>query len=95
MTEEHTLVSDRTPPPRQADDLTARILELAGEYVQGKLGDIDFIVGCAEERARQIPREPDLARQVRAHGALIGELLVLLRALELEVADLRKKGRRR
>jgi hypothetical protein len=88
-------VSQNTPPPDSGNDLHARILELVGEHARQVLADTDQIVQLAEARAQQIPKEPDLARQVRAHGALIGELLVLLRALELDVADLRKRGRRR
>jgi hypothetical protein len=70
-----------------------RILELLGEYATGKLADIDQIVALAEARAREIPKTPVLARRLDTAWSVIGELVMRIRCLELEVAELRKAAK--
>jgi hypothetical protein len=60
--------------------------ELLAAWVGAKLAEVDGLVDEARSRVDAIPNQKTL-------WSLIGEIIVLLRALELEVADL-KRGRR-
>ncbi|HEY2957365.1 MAG TPA: hypothetical protein VGM21_04015 [Actinomycetota bacterium] len=78
----------------QGDDPAARLLELAGEYVQGVLADVDVIVSKAAARAREIPDRPELARQVAAMWTVLGEALMRVAVLEKDLEE-RDAERRR
>jgi hypothetical protein len=68
---------DRDPTP---------VGELVSAWVGAKLAEVDDLVDEARSRVGAIPDQ-------RVMWSLVGEMIVLLRALELEVADL-KRGRR-
>ena len=63
----------------------APVGELVAAWVGAKLAEVDDLVDEARSRVA-IPNQ-------RVMWSLVGEIIVLLRALELEVADL-KRGRR-
>jgi hypothetical protein len=60
--------------------------ELVAAWVGAKLEEVDDLVDEARSRVDAIPDQ-------RVLWSLVGEVIVLLRCLELEVADL-KRGRR-
>jgi hypothetical protein len=64
----------------------APVGELVAAWVGAKLAEVDDLVDEARSRVDAIPNQ-------RVLWSLVGETIVLLRALELEVADL-KRGRR-
>jgi hypothetical protein len=70
--------------PDQGDP--RRIGELLGDWLAIRMAEVDDLVDEARSRVDAIPDQ-------RVLFSLVGELVVLLRALELEVADL-KRGRR-
>jgi hypothetical protein len=61
--------------------------ELVAAWVSAKLAEVDDLVDEARSRVDAIPNQ-------RVLWSLVGEVIVLLRALELEVAELRKAVRR-
>jgi hypothetical protein len=70
--------------PDQGDP--RRIGELLGDWLAIRMAEVDELVDEARSRVDAIPNQ-------RVLWSLLGEVIVLLRALELEVADL-KRGRR-
>jgi hypothetical protein len=70
--------------PDQGDP--RRVGELLGDWLAIRMDEVDDLVDEARSRVEAIPNQ-------RVLWSLVGETLVLLRALELEVADL-KRGRR-
>jgi hypothetical protein len=64
----------------------APVGELLAAWVGAKLAEVDDLVDEARARVEALPDQ-------RVMWSLVGEVIVLLRALELEVADL-KRGRR-
>jgi hypothetical protein len=84
----------------QADDRRApaeRLIELVGPWVQGVFDDVNVIVDKAAARAREIPDQPELARQMTAAWQVIGELLCRVAVLEtdLQERDAERQRRRR
>ena len=74
-------------PPIIADQGDPRrVGELLGDWLAIRMDEVDDLVDEARSRVEAIPNQ-------RVLWSLVGETLVLLRALELEVADL-KRGRR-
>jgi hypothetical protein len=71
--------------PDQGDP--RRVGELLAAWVGAKLAEVDDLVDEARSRVDAIPDQ-------RVLWSLVGEVIVLLRALELEVAELRKVARR-
>jgi hypothetical protein len=71
--------------PQDADP--APVGELLACWVGAKLEEVDELVDEARSRVDAIPDQ-------RVMWSLVGEVIVLLRALELEVAELRKAVRR-
>jgi hypothetical protein len=71
--------------PEQGDP--RRVGELLACWVGAKLAEVDYLVDEARSRVDAIPNQ-------RVMWSLVGEVIVLLRALELEVAELRKAVRR-
>jgi hypothetical protein len=67
-------------------------MELVSPYVQGVMVDVDLIVSKAAARAREIPDQPELARQVDAMWTVLGEVLMRLAILE---DDLKARDRER
>ena len=65
----------------------APVGELLAAWVGAKLAEVDDLVDEARSRVEAIPNQ-------RVLWSLVGEVIVLLRALELEVAELRKVVRR-
>jgi hypothetical protein len=61
--------------------------ELVAAWVGVKLAEVDDLVAEARSRVEAIPDQ-------RVLWSLVGEVIVLLRTLELEVADLQKAARR-
>ena len=61
--------------------------ELLAAWVGAKLAEVDDLVDEARSRVEAIPDQ-------RVLWSLVGEVIVLLRALELEVAELRNAARR-
>ena len=61
--------------------------ELVAAWVGAKLAEVDDPVDEARSRVDAIPDQ-------RVLFSLVGEVIVLLRALEVEVAELRKAARR-
>ena len=61
--------------------------ELLAAWVGAKLAEVDDLVAEARSRVDAIPDQ-------RVMWSLVGEVIVLLRALELEVAELQKAARR-
>jgi hypothetical protein len=61
--------------------------ELVAAWVGAKLAEVDDLVDEARSRVEAIPDQ-------RVLWSLVGEVIVLLRALELDVAELRKAVRR-
>jgi len=80
-----------TPRPQ---DHARRMLELAGPYLQGVLADVEVIVDKAAARAREIPDQPQLAREVVALRVMVAELTVRVAVLELDLEE-RDAERRR
>jgi hypothetical protein len=79
-----TPTTTATMLPDQGDP--RRIGELLAAWVGAKLAEVDDLVDEARSRVDALPDQ-------RVLWSLVGEVIVLLRALELEVADL-KRGRR-
>jgi hypothetical protein len=74
-------------PPIIADQGDPRrVGELLGDWLAIRMDEVDDLVDEARSRVDAIPNQ-------RVLWSLVGEVIVLLRALELEVADL-KRGRR-
>jgi hypothetical protein len=69
-------------------------MELVGTYVQGVMADVDLIVAKAAARAREIPDQPELARQVAAMWTVLGEVLMRVAVLEHDLQE-READRRR
>jgi hypothetical protein len=61
--------------------------ELLAAWIGAKLAEVDDLVAEAHSRVEAIPDQ-------RVLWSLVGEVIVLLRSLELEVAELRKAARR-
>jgi hypothetical protein len=61
--------------------------ELVAAWVGAKLTEVDDLVAEGRSRVESIPDQ-------RVMWSLVGEVIVLLRSLELEVAELRKATRR-
>ena len=61
--------------------------QLLAAWVGAKLEEVDDLVAEAHSRVEAIPDQ-------RVLWSLVGEVTVLLRALELDVAELRKAARR-
>jgi hypothetical protein len=68
------------------DDLRP-VGELLAAWVGAKLAEVDDLVDEARSRVEALPDQ-------RVLWSLVGEVIVLLRSLELEVAELRKAARR-
>jgi hypothetical protein len=60
---------------------------LLAAWVGAKLAEVEDLVAEARSRVEAIPDQ-------RVLWSLVGEVIVLLRGLELEVAELRKAARR-
>jgi hypothetical protein len=71
--------------PDQGDP--RRIGELLGDWLSIRMAEVDDLVDEARSRVDALPDQ-------RVLWSLVGEVIVLLRALELEVAELRKAVRR-
>jgi hypothetical protein len=71
--------------PDQGDP--AGVGEVVAAWVGVKLAEVDDLVAEARSRVEAIPNQ-------RVLWTLVGEIIVLLRCLELEVAELRKAIRR-
>lgn len=87
-----------TRPGRRPARPFGAALELVGPYVQGVLADVNVIVDKAAARAREIPDQPELARQVAAAWQVIGELLTRVAVLEYDLQERdaeRQRQRRR
>jgi hypothetical protein len=65
----------------------APVGELVAAWVGAKLAEVDDLVDEARSRVDALPNQ-------RVMWSLVGEIIVLLRALEVEVAELRKAARR-
>ena len=65
----------------------APVGELLACWVGAKLAEVDDLVDEARSRVDAIPDQ-------RVMWSLVGEVIVLLRALEVEVAELREAVRR-
>lgn len=78
-------------------DYAERLIELAGEWAKGVLADVTVLSEKAAARAREIPDQPELARQVAAAWTVIGELLCRVAVLEkdLEERDAERRRHRR
>jgi hypothetical protein len=75
-------------PPIIADQGDPRrVGELLGDWLAIRMAEVDDLVDEARSRVEAIPNQKTL-------WSLVGEIIVLLRALELEVAELRKAARR-
>jgi hypothetical protein len=75
-------------PPMIADQGDPRrIGELLGDWLAIRMAEVDDLVDEARNRVDAIPDQ-------RVLFSLVGEVIVLLRALEVEVAELRKAARR-
>jgi hypothetical protein len=61
--------------------------ELVAEWAGIRMAEVDDLVAEAKSKVTAIPDQ-------RALWLIIGELMLRLSALELEVADLRKESRR-
>jgi hypothetical protein len=64
-----------------------RIGELLGDWLDIRMTEVDDLVDEARSRVDALPDQ-------RVLFSLVGEVIVLLRALELDVAELRKAVRR-
>jgi hypothetical protein len=73
------MVPDRSDP--------TPVGELVAAWVGAKLAEVDDLVAEGRNRIEAIPDQ-------RVLWSLVGEVIVLLRSLELEVAELRKATRR-
>jgi hypothetical protein len=71
--------------PDQGDP--RRVGELLGDWLAIRMEEVDDLVDEASSRVDALPNQ-------RVMWSLVGETLVLLRALELEVAELRKAVKR-
>jgi hypothetical protein len=71
-----------------------RLIKLAGEWAKGVLADVTVLSERAAARAREIPDQPELARQVAAAWTIIGELLCRVAVLEKDMEE-RDAERRR
>ena len=69
------------------DPEPAPVGELLAAWVGAKLAEVDDLVDEARSRVDAIPNQ-------RVMWSLVGEIIVLLRSLELEVAELRQATRR-
>jgi hypothetical protein len=77
---------NRDAGDRCPDQPTPEVGELLRLWVGAKLDQVDALVAEAEARTASIPDQ-------RTLWSLVGEVIVLLRALELEVADLKAEVR--
>jgi hypothetical protein len=80
-----TATNGPTMVPNRSDSIL--VGELVAAWVGTKLAEVDDLVAEAHSRVEAIPDQ-------RVMWSLIGEVIVLLRGLELEVAELRKATRR-
>jgi hypothetical protein len=64
----------------------APVGELVAAWVGAKLAEVDDLVDEARSRVAAIPNQ-------RVMWSLVGEIIVLLRTLELEVAELKRSRR--
>jgi hypothetical protein len=71
--------------PQEGDP--RRIGELLGDWLSIRMAEVDDLVVEARNRVDALPDQ-------RVLFSLVGEVIVLLRALELDVAELRKAVRR-
>jgi len=71
--------------PQEGDP--RRVGELLGDWLAIRMDEVDDLVDEARSRVDALPDQ-------RVLFSLVGEVVVLLRALELEVAELRKAVRR-
>jgi hypothetical protein len=71
--------------PQEGDP--RRIGELLGDWLAIRMDEVDDLVDEARSRVDALPDR-------RVLFSLVGEVIVLLRALEVEVAELRKAARR-
>jgi hypothetical protein len=71
--------------PDQGDP--RRIGELLGDWLSIRMDEVDALVDEADAKVAAIPDQ-------RRLWLLIGELTVRLHCVELELAELRKRGRR-
>jgi hypothetical protein len=71
--------------PDQGDP--RRVGELLGDWLAIRMAEVDDLVDEARSRVDALPDQ-------RVLFSLVGEVIVLLRAVELEVAELRKAVRR-
>ncbi len=76
-------------------DPAKHLLALADDYVKGVLADVDVIVDKAAARAREIPDQPQLAREVAALRVVVGELLCRVAVLEFDLQERDAERRRR
>jgi hypothetical protein len=91
-----------TPPPsrisasvRDQRDAAERLLELAGEWAKGVLADVTVLAEKAAARAREIPDQPQLAREVAALRVMVAELVVRVSVLELDLEERDRERQRR
>ena len=77
--------TDATMLPDQGDP--RRIGELLSDWLAIRMAEVDALVDEARSRVEALPNQ-------RVLWSLVGEVIVLLRALELDVAELRKAVRR-
>jgi hypothetical protein len=66
----------------QTDD-PRRVGELLGDWLAIRMAEVDDLVDEARSRVEALPDQ-------RVLWSMVGEVIVLLRCLELEVAELRK-----
>jgi hypothetical protein len=74
-----TIIDDRADP--------RRVGELLGDWLAIRMGEVDDLVAEARERVDALPDQ-------RVLWSLFGELLLQVRCLEREVAELKKAIRR-
>jgi hypothetical protein len=80
-----TPISTTEMLPDQGDP--RRVGELLGDWLAIRMDEVDDLVDEARSRVDALPDQ-------RVLFGVVGEVIVLLRALELEVAELRKAVRR-
>jgi hypothetical protein len=85
------------PKDDTTQDPAKQLLALAGEWAKGVLADVTVLSEKAAARAREIPDQPQMAREVAAAWTVIGELLCRVAVLEkdLEERDAEKRRRRK
>jgi hypothetical protein len=85
MTPAPTRTTTTESLPQEGDP--RRIGELLGDWLAIRMDEVDALVGEAESKVAVLPDQRHL-------WLLLGETLVRLHCLELEVAELRKGARR-